>query len=78
MRDSGLVCMGGLVVAAYAIYMGLGPGGDGYIFATILMALGALAGVKFERYQVRKSLISDKNPGENVPGDDSDDEPADD
>jgi len=31
--------------AAYGIYMGLGPGGDGIVFGTVIAAITALSGV---------------------------------
>jgi len=46
MKDPGLVCMGGFVVFAYFIYMYIGPGGDGVIFGSVLVVLGAIAGIK--------------------------------
>ena len=35
---------GSFVVATYCIYMALGPGGDGYILGSVLLALGAMGG----------------------------------
>ena len=72
MRDSGLVCMASLIVAAYAIYM-FCVGGDGVIFASVVGAVCLLAGVKYQNYLTRRELISDKNPGENAPIDEGED-----
>ena len=72
MRDTQLVCIAALVVAVYAIHQ-FTVGGDGVIMGSVLLTLGGIAGVKLERYFVRKSLISDKNPGENAPIDEGED-----
>lgn len=48
--------MAALIVAAYGIYMTVGPGGDGLIFASVVGAIAALAGVKFERIRIREEL----------------------
>ena len=56
MRDTQLCMMAALIVAAYAIYMTVGPGGDGLIFASVVGAIAALAGVKFERIRIREEL----------------------
>ena len=73
MRDSGLVCMASLIVAAYAIYM-VFVGGDGVIFASVVGAVCLLAGVKYQNYLTRKELIDMKNPGETCYEDDLDDQ----
>lgn len=59
MKDMALVCMAALIVAAYSIYIfgsvaaGREPG-DGVIFSSVMVAIGILAGVKYERARVQK------------------------
>lgn len=62
MKDSALVCMAGLVVLAYAIYIfgsvaAKREPGDGMVFGGVLTAIGILAGVKYERQRIQKRLI---------------------
>jgi len=64
MNDSGLVCMAGLIVGAYAIYMIFGPGGDGVILSAVIGAICLLAGVKYQNYVTRKRLTALKIPEE--------------
>lgn len=51
MMDKYLVCIAGLIAFTYFIYMSIGPGGDGIIFATVVGALCAIAGVKYEKFK---------------------------
>jgi hypothetical protein len=46
LSEYSLCIMAGLVVLSYAIYMICGPGGDGLIFASVVGAIGVIAGVK--------------------------------
>ena len=39
--------MAGFVITAYSIYMIIGPGGDGVIFASVTGAIMALAGIQY-------------------------------
>jgi len=55
-KDPSLVCMAGLIVFTYFIYMYIGPGGDGAIFGSVIAAVCLLAGVKYER--ARKAAVS--------------------
>ena len=64
MKDNQLVCMAGLIIAAYAIYMGLGPGGDGVIFGSVIAAVCTLAGMKLENYRLQQKLIAPSKDGE--------------
>jgi hypothetical protein len=48
-NDKSLVCMACLIVVSYFIYMWLGPGGDGLIYASVVGSVCLLAGVKYER-----------------------------
>jgi len=63
MNDSGLVCMGAMIVIAYIAEI-LIIGEDGVIFGTVMLAIGALAGVKFQNYTTRKRLTALKIPEE--------------
>ena len=40
-----LVCIACLILFAYYIYMAVGPGGDGVIFASVVGALALIAGI---------------------------------
>lgn len=64
MKDNQLVCMAGLIIAAYAIYMGFGPGGDGLIFGSVIAAVCTLAGMKLENYRLQQKLIAPPKDGE--------------
>ena len=66
MKDNQLVCMAGLIIAAYAIYMGLGPGGDGVIFGSVIAAVCTLAGMKLENYRLQRQIIEPSKDGGNI------------
>lgn len=46
MNDRYLCIMGSLILLSYIVYMVFGPAGDGVILASVVGALGLLAGIK--------------------------------
>ena len=39
------------IVAAYGIYMCFNPGTDGVLFGSVMLVIGALAGLKMKEYK---------------------------
>lgn len=66
MNDNYLVCMAALIVVSYFIYMFIGPGGDGVIFASVVGAVCVLTGVKYERMKARNYIPGDEETEANV------------
>lgn len=64
MKDNQLVCMGGLIVACYAIYSFTNPGGDGLLFGTVIAAVCTLAGMKLENFRLQRQLIEPSEDGD--------------